>query len=321
MYIKNIKNDSSGVRCVNCGEIGHIVKECSAPVTSFGIIAFKVCKVESESDTNNQLKEIIKSIEIKQVNYPKIKFLMIQRKDTMGYIDFIRGKYPDDFILKFKKIKTCFDEMTITEKHVILTQTFDNIWWNLWVNRESKCYKNEYENAKRKFYKLDLQRLVSESTNSFVYTELGIPKGRKNIKEKNFKCAEREFTEETGYSNNSYDIIEDYPVIIEEFTGTDEIEYRHVYYLAKMKDSAPSPYVDFNNKVQTGEVINIGWFSIEECLALIRPYDIAKKNIMKNLSNQINCIKSTEQEDTIISYNKLTDVYKNGKLYLIDSLQ
>lgn len=322
MYINNNnKCNSKNVRCVNCGEIGHIVKECNAPVTSFGIIAFKTCENECQSDTNIQLKEIIKSINIKPVDFPKVKFLMIQRKDTMGYIDFIRGKYSDEPIQKLKKIMICLNEMTFKEKDNLLTQNFDKIWWNLWVNRESKCYKNEYESAKNKYYKLDIPSLVSKSTTSFWYTELGIPKGRKNIKEQNLRCAEREFSEETGFTKDSYDLVENYPVIVEEFTGTDEVEYRHVYYLAKMRSSAHAPRVDFNNKVQTGEVVNIGWFSIEECLALIRPYDIAKKNIMQNLANDINCNKSTVKEDTIVLYNKLTDIYKNGKLYLIDSLQ
>lgn len=324
MYIKNNnKNNSKNVRCVNCGEIGHIVKECSAPVTSFGIIAYKVCDFDDPLDTNSKLKEILKLVQPKlndTFSTKKIKFLMIQRKDTMGYIDFIRGKYPSEPNRKFKKIMTCFNEMTLDEKHNISTQDFDTIWWNLWVNRESRCFKNEYELAKRKYSQLSISDLLSKSTNSYLFSEVCIPKGRKNIKEQNNMCAIREFHEETGYSKDCYDLIENYPVIIEEFTGTDEIEYRHVYYLAKMKDNVHTPNVDTTNLMQAGEVLNLGFFTIDECLALIRPYDIAKKNVMIKVSNDINGIENTDKENTIISYNKLLDVYNKGNQYLIDTL-
>jgi hypothetical protein len=105
-YKYNLRN----VYCVNCGEKGHVLKECNGPITSFGIIAFKTCKEESDciNDTNNKLKEILKKINTDKEEYPKIKFLMIQRKDTMGYIDFIRGKYdirPGYEKERFKKIQ------------------------------------------------------------------------------------------------------------------------------------------------------------------------------------------------------------------------
>ena len=55
--------------CNNCGKPGHIYNQCKIPITSFGIIAFRY-------NTQNQLE-----------------YLMIRRKDTLGYNDFMRGKY------------------------------------------------------------------------------------------------------------------------------------------------------------------------------------------------------------------------------------
>ena len=54
--------------CNNCGKKGHLYKECKLPVTSCGNIVFRLDKDEPE-------------------------ILMIQRKDSLCYIDFIRGKY------------------------------------------------------------------------------------------------------------------------------------------------------------------------------------------------------------------------------------
>ena len=54
--------------CNNCGKQGHSFHNCKLPITSYGIILFtSSCQ--------------------------GLKFLMIRRKDSFGYIDFIRGKY------------------------------------------------------------------------------------------------------------------------------------------------------------------------------------------------------------------------------------
>ena len=49
--------------CNNCGKTGHSYNQCSKPITSNGIIAFT--KVDK-----------------------KIKYLLICRKDTLGYVEF-----------------------------------------------------------------------------------------------------------------------------------------------------------------------------------------------------------------------------------------
>ena len=59
--------------CNNCGKNGHLFHQCKTPITSIGII---LVDVTSRQD----------------------KYLMIRRKDTLGYIDFIRGRYPSNNI-------------------------------------------------------------------------------------------------------------------------------------------------------------------------------------------------------------------------------
>ena len=54
--------------CNNCGKKGHMYKDCKYPVTSCGNIIY--------SDDSKE---------------PRV--LMIQRKDSLCYIDFVRGKY------------------------------------------------------------------------------------------------------------------------------------------------------------------------------------------------------------------------------------
>lgn len=295
-YTEEEKKKYKNVYCVNCGIKGHIVKDCDAPITSFGIIAFKVVNDTNAEkyDKNIELESILNNITKTQSmnkslnTYPKIKFLMIQRKDTMGYIDFIRGKYPEENEeMRDLLFKTFLNEMTYKEKQDLLTKSFDELWKNLWINHSSKTFINEYENAKRKFEKLDIKNLVNMNNPSFEFTEFSFAKGRKNMKETNIACAEREFFEETGYPKKTYRFIKNYPTIYEEFTGTNGIRYKHIYYLVKMKDNILPPKIDENNIVQTGEVRNIGWFTYNECMSLIRPYDIAKKRVITKVYNDI----------------------------------
>lgn len=306
--------DISNVCCVNCGERGHVVKDCLAPITSFGIIAFKKVydELECKNDIDSNLKQILRISNFKDSNvYPKIKFLMIQRKDTIGYIDFIRGKYDEN--IKYQ-MNICFDEMTHFEKNNLLTQSFDTIWNNLWVNHNSKCFINEYELAKKKFNSLNIEELIKSSTNTYYYTEFGFPKGRKNMREHNIGCAIREFYEETGYNKECYEFIKNYPIIVEEFLGTNNIKYKHIYYLVKMKDNVEPPTIDTNNILQIGEVKNIGWLSLNESLHVIRPYDIAKKNIIKKVHNDLLNMKEFHCSNV---FNSNYFTINNEKNYLI----
>jgi 8-oxo-dGTP pyrophosphatase MutT (NUDIX family) len=278
------------ILCANCGELGHVIKECTRPITSFGIMAFKIVNNKNEEmyDKNKILKNILGDDNDNDDKYPKIKFLMIQRKDTMGYIDFLRGKYStDNDEAKMKKINTCFSEMTFKEKSNLLTKTFDELWCDLWVNHSSKCFKNEYTQAKKKYDILNIKYLVENSKTIYEYQEFGLPKGRRNMREKNIECAEREFFEETGYKKSDYQFIKNYPIIEEEFMGTNDVKYKHIYYLVKMKEFIHPPYIDNNNKIQIGEVQNIGWFTINECLNLMRPYDNDKKRVLISVYNDI----------------------------------
>lgn len=86
-------NTNNNVRyCNNCTKAGHIFQKCTDPINSFGIIAFIVHNDE-------------------------YKFLMIRRKDSFGYTDFVRGKYGKDDILKIRSI---IDEMSIDEKKYLI---------------------------------------------------------------------------------------------------------------------------------------------------------------------------------------------------------
>ena len=75
--------------CNNCGFTGHYYRECKFPIMSYGILLY------DNTDKNN------------------VKIVMIERKNTISFIEFMRGKYNIDnneYILKL------FDRMNISEK-------------------------------------------------------------------------------------------------------------------------------------------------------------------------------------------------------------
>jgi ADP-ribose pyrophosphatase YjhB (NUDIX family) len=278
------KKKHENTYCSNCNEKGHIVKNCNGPITSYGILAFTnsfhpqlYSSLELEMLVNKKCKHLYKPPNQRN----NLKFLMIQRKQTMGFIDLIRGKY------SYENLQVYFDEMTIQEKKMLMTCSFKDIWNFCWVNKDYKIHTNEYMNAYNKYIKLDLEYFLSNSKNLYDFCEFSIPKGRKNVKESNIDCAKREFFEETGYSDIHYSILNNYPLITEEFTGTNNICYKHVYFLAHLHNNIPPPFVNKENNIQYGEVSNIGLLSYTECIELFRPYDINKKKVLTHVYNDI----------------------------------
>jgi hypothetical protein len=59
----------------------------------------------------------------------KIKFLLIQRKHSFSYVEFIRGKYDENDLIEVNKL---LNLMTKDEIEKILTNDFTTLWTDLW---------------------------------------------------------------------------------------------------------------------------------------------------------------------------------------------
>ena len=79
------------IYCTNCGESGHSTKQCLQPITSFGTIIFRV------RDGYNQTEALLQSDTnlngLEAPNASRVEYLLIKRRDSLGFIDIIRGKY------------------------------------------------------------------------------------------------------------------------------------------------------------------------------------------------------------------------------------
>lgn len=276
--------------CGNCNKRGHLYKNCINEIISYGIIAYR-------NINTNCKKEKLKELGLNQITKKENRILLVQRKDTMAYVEFLRARYPDDTINKKYYILTLFREMIPEERNKIKSLTFDELWDELWINHNSKCYKSEKEDCKKKFYSVDHNWFISMCffQQNYTFTEFGIPKGRKNKYESDLECAIREFSEETGYSQLLIeDCFKDFyekPFITESFIGTNGKKYKHVYFIVELPESLGDPVLDSNNKNQIGEVKDILWFSEEECIKVTREYDFDKLRVFNSVFSFLNEIK------------------------------
>ena len=288
--------------CTNCGKINHEYKECRDPVTSYGIILinFKNELVNFKQDFINIIKSSnkielddygikinsYKDIEKFSMYSNLIDFLMIQRKHTLGYIEFIRGRYNIDNI---DGIVYLFQQMTPQEIEIIAKNDFDKLWNDFWGNSPPKhqyaC--NEYEKAKEKFNilkneedELSLSFYVNNVKSSWEQSEWGFPKGRRNKQEENLNCAKREFEEETDFQESDYTVLENITPIVEDFIGTNGVKYRHIYFLAINNKDINTIKINNNNEHQNNEIGNIKFFNYDEGNKIIRPYHTAKKKVL-----------------------------------------
>jgi|688.fasta_scaffold482716_1 hypothetical protein len=271
--------------CSNCGKNGHIFKKCNEPITSYGLICFNINNFPNllhkiENFLYNQFIKIedynyLNLQYISQVNkYRKdIKFLIIQRKHSLSYLEFMRGLYNEN---NHEDIIKIFSYMSKNEISMIKTLDFQLLWDELWQKTAySKSFTKEMNSSNKKFNHLKSINFFESVNTVYDTPEWGFPKGRRNKYEKNIDCAIREFTEETNFK--TFKIFDRINNLSETFNGTNNIEYKHIYWLA----GTEKPDIEFDN--DTYEVGNIGWFTIDEVLKLFRPYDITKINLVNQL--------------------------------------
>jgi len=269
--------------CTNCGKIGHNNKNCTIPITSYGIICINVNTLSVQQIENFLYN---KYIDIEDYNYKNlnfinkiykykddVKFLLIQRKHSLSYIEFIRGRYNEKDTSNIEKL---FSLMAINEIENIKNNDFQVLWDNLWrKTARNKAFLKELNMSKSKFIYCKKNNLFDKMFSNYESPEWEFPKGRKNKFEKNLDCAIREFEEETRFTN--YTLYNRINCIEEVFKGSNLINYKHVYYIAGSDISVVDEICDMY------EIGNIGWYSYEDVIKLLRPYSITKIDIINQL--------------------------------------
>lgn len=252
--------------CNNCGRAGHNYIHCKSPITSFGIIAFRMSEQGPE-------------------------LLMIRRKDSLGFVELLRGKYP---LPNREYILNILNEMTIEERDRIKNNNFSTLWNELWNGNVGFQYRGEEKTSREKYESLSmginvgndsysLNTLIEQANSKWEETEWGFPKGRRNYQEKDAACALREFEEETGYSREKVKIVQNLMPYDEVFTGSNYKSYKHRYYLA---------YMEYEDSIQSvtyeaSEVSKISWMTPKECIVKLRPYNKERIEVVEEVAHTL----------------------------------
>jgi 8-oxo-dGTP pyrophosphatase MutT (NUDIX family) len=281
--------------CTNCGFTGHIFRNCLSPITSYGIIAVRytddkgITSLFSKSNIANNGNE-------------SIQYLLIQRKDSLSFVEFIRGKYnanDDEYINRLIR------GMTQKEQELLMRCTFEELWEYVWGETSSvKSHKNDYDTSIKKYelIKNNLVNIIKENPSKWTEPEWGFPKGRRNPHETDINCAIREFQEETGLNRQDFTIIQNTFPISETFFGSNQIHYCHKYYIAICNKDIEVKMND-NNPHMIREIGAIAWCSLDEAITKIRPDNVEKREILLKAGKIMRNFHPVHTNDVIRTIN------------------
>lgn len=211
----------------------------TVPITSYGVIAYRF-REEPE-------------------------FLTYQRRDTFGYMDFLKGRWKSE-----NDLPRLFSTMSCDEQNRLLKYGFDELWNDLWVNHDSRSYNS---NARSKEKYESIQHLIPtlvDGNPGIDGPPWGFPKGRKNSNEKPIECAKREFEEET---NMRLGAITNINPLCEEYNGTDGKAYRSYYYITcediPIPDLIHTPQCMIRKYTASDEAWRIKWVTLDEAKSLL----------------------------------------------------
>jgi hypothetical protein len=247
-------------------------------------------EIQKEESHFEQAKSIQKEIMCNKV-------ILVQRRNTIGFMEFMRGKYEVDnhnYIIKLFNMLT-FDEKRLLREY----DSFDVIRKIIGMGKEHR-YGKEYNESRNKFESLKdhadgnmIHKLLDKSFTRWNSPEWGLPKGRKGGREYDIDCAVREFVEESGIKAKNLIVFRNIKPLEELYTGINGVVYKHIYYLAMLKDTDEArTNIDIVERggQENFEVGNVKTFGLSECHRIIRPYYISKLNVIKKGFQIINCI-------------------------------
>lgn len=309
---KKLFNQNKNIICCNCGKSGHVYKKCFNPITSLGIICVKtnnfksVENLTSKSDWKrtgfNDLNIYSKPSSFSTDTSSRFNYLLIRRKDSLSFAEFVRVKYN---ISDVEYIKKMLKNMS-KDEHAFLQNatTPDEIWNRLWTSKKkSRTRINEYNMVKKKLGLLlngakdkngnifTIKSLLSDIATTRIFPEWGFPKGRRVPKESDIQCAIREFCEETDIHRSIIRLLKNIGPVEEVFTGSNNVIYKHIYYIAELKTNIEVS-VNPDNIHQKAEIGDIRWFSKEDTIEKLEAKNKERIVIFTRVANYLESLPS-----------------------------
>jgi 8-oxo-dGTP pyrophosphatase MutT (NUDIX family) len=246
-------NDYKMKTCNNCGKIGHVIKNCKEPITSFGLLL-----IQKNKEQEN-------------------KYLMQKRKDSIAFLEIIRGKFQFNNIDYIQKL---IDNCTIDERNKLINTKTEKLITILRPKDFPIVYDKVYKLKYGFLYDTqiyDIHYFIQHSSISLTDCEYSFPKGRKNQNESITHCAIRETYEETGLQNNIDYILTD-NTVTEILLGINNKEYKYIYIIGHI----------INNN------INLSFTCDETENLILETYDTLSK-LLINQPTKLELLQKLEQ--------------------------
>ena len=255
------KKHTSQLYCINCGKSNHNYNNCMETLNSYGILCFYKDTIES----NEKLISSTKLIMIRrQHTIPYVEFLrgkyntldleyliilfsrMIREEIELIVNNPQFDKLREDLKLNNKQRKKYKEEYLISENKFNVLLALGNLHYIIYVinylfnenfntnfksNNINIISYNDYIKENKEWIAI----LRCKLSNKHIYNnpEWGVPKGRRQNKESDLKCALREFCEETDIKSSNIKIYKNVIPLEEIYIGLNGIEYKHTYFLAE----------------------------------------------------------------------------------------
>jgi len=265
MYDRNVLKNNT-IFCSNCGKYNHLSKQCYQPVISLGMIVYK--KIGN-----------------------KILYLMIRRRNTIGFVELIRGRYAQHDVDYIQKL---INVLTVDELNLLKSKPFNELWETIWYdnffNKHTTKTLQDMKNAEDKFNKLKegfiindklikLDDLLTNKVSTYLEQEWGFPKGRRKNRENNFQTALREFNEETNIKINNLIFDSRKHYFSEEYKSYDNLIYKNIYYLAEYTGNINID-ISEDNRFQFPEVSGINFMDLPTCIEKFRDYEHDRRELL-----------------------------------------
>lgn len=235
--------------CNNCGKPWHTYKHCKLPIKSVGIIHVSGDKV-----------------------------LMVRRKHSFGFVDFIRGNYP---LHSESQVFNYLQEMTVEERECVRTMTYAMLYRVLWGSSPVGSARERI--AEEKLTKLrdgvlgtPLDEMLDKCTTAWDVPEWGFPKGRLHNSESDLVGALREYEEETGFHASELTTIVNMLPLEEVFIGSNYKAYKHVYFVGFSSEP-------MHDRYQKDEIGAMQLFTIDDAIAAVRPYNVERLHVLQQV--------------------------------------
>lgn len=193
------------------------------------------------------------------------KVLCVQRKDTITFVDIIRGKTVSEY-----------DRETLVEMLYTLCQSeydalvratrdptyFATVWRVMWQYHRHHHYERQFPAAEATFRKMRWDTMLWAIDRRLLPPEptYGFPKGRKlGHHETDIQCALREFSEETGIPQDKIQISLHHSPLDERHMGSDGKWYGTRFFIA---------HGSGHTAVQRSEIRRASWLRLDTTHAL-----------------------------------------------------